>query len=97
MLFVTLRQRLQVFLAGHTHLAWVLVTLSRSFMKSVGNHSYKEIAFLFGLGSAVGHGVLQDEVARANMTFSAPCNWTYTTAAVQEDQPTIAYPHYPYY
>jgi hypothetical protein len=73
-IFVTLRQRLQVFLAGHNDLAWVSVTLSRSFMQCVGNHRCNKKTFFFGLGSAADRAEQQDKVARAlfaNMTY----NW----------------------
>ncbi len=91
MFFVTLRQRLQVFLAGHTELAWVSVTLSRSFMQCVGTK-----AFLFGLGSAAGRAKLHDKVALAlfaSMTYSAVQCSAVQYSAVREDQPTVAYPY----
>ena len=60
---VTLRQRLHLFLAGHTGLTWVSVTLLWSSMKHLGSHS--DVGSFFGCCRAAGCAVLKEVVIRA--------------------------------
>ena len=75
MLLVTLRQRLHLFLAGHTGLTWVSVTLLWSSMKHLGSHGY--IGSFFGFCRAADRALLRRGANTGAVCAAATYNMTH--------------------